>query len=268
MREISEKPNNHAIPIYSASRKEDMPAFHIKELLEKYKTTGSDSFWVLWTKNPLKLVGAPFDWNRVAIQLTVTGLAGSPLEPQVPSPALVWDAIEKIIASGANPALICWRLDPIIPKNQTPAMVKTLAQRASSLGITRCVTSFVTWYDRVKSRWPEGAATQIEPARQRKIAETIRDILAEFDITLHGCAQPHLRGVVEPARCIDGDYYAHITGLPLVKGGKDPFQRKSCSCTPSIDVGRYRPCPADCQYCYAETVSDEENDSCQPSLFR
>lgn len=235
--------------IFSASRREDMPTFHFDELMEKYHRYPEESFWVLWTKNPKNLINSGMDFRRVALQLTITGLGGSVLEPNVPQAEEVWKCAEQLISKGFNPSLINWRMDPLIPGYHTPEIVRSLARRAASLGIDRCTTSFITWYGHVKQRWPEGIKTQRDTTEQRRIAQTVKNVLNEFGIKLYGCTQPHLADIIQPSKCIDGDYYASVTGFDF-DTEKDPSQRKACGCTKSIDIGRYRNCPHGCLYCY------------------
>jgi DNA repair photolyase len=239
--------------IISASRREDMPAFDMLRLLEKYEEYDSDTFWALWTKNPhnILLNYTRLDPERTALQLTVTGLGGTMIERNVPLASKVWEDVEQLIKSGFSPALINWRMDPIIPGIHTPKMVHSLAKRASGLGINRCTISFVTFYEHVKTRWPEGLKTYRDPAQQREIGNAIKDILGGYGIILYGCAQPHLRGLIMPSKCIDGEYYSAVTGFTF-DTEKDPSQRKACGCTKSVDIGRYRAgCVHNCRYCYA-----------------
>ena len=97
--------------IISASRREDMPAFRMEYLLEKYNTYGEDKFWVLWTKNPKHIIDSGMDFKRVALQLTVTGFGGTEYEPGVPPPAEIWSYTKQLIENGFNPDLINWRLE-------------------------------------------------------------------------------------------------------------------------------------------------------------
>ncbi len=230
-----------------------MPAFDIRRLLEKYEEYGPDIFWVLWTKNPRNILlnYSALDFKRTALQLTVTGLGGTLVEPNVPSPSGVWEDMDRLIESGLNPALVNWRMDPIIPGFHTARMVHTLARRAKTLGLTRCTISFITFYDHVKKRWPEGLEAERDPAQQMEIADMIRDILGGYGIALYGCAQPWLSGLITPSKCIDGGYYSGVTGFTF-ETEKDPIQRKECGCTKSVDIGRYRAaCGHGCRYCYA-----------------
>ncbi len=238
--------------IISASRREDMPRFHFKELLDKYIKYENEArhFWVFWTKNPENLVRSGFDFQRAFLQVTITGLGSSNLEPNVPAPKEIISVLERIIDKGFSPAHINWRLDPLIPGyNVKGDLIKSLAGQISSLGITRCTTSFITWYGHVKERWPEGAETQRTVMQQRNIASTVAQILKQYGITLYGCAQPALKGIVTPAKCIDAELYQNLTGIDF-ENRKDLSQRKACGCTVSQDIGKYRTCPHKCLYCY------------------
>ncbi len=238
--------------IISASRREDYPRFRFQELREKYAKYESEArhFWTFWTKNPENLIHSCFCFERAFLQVTITGLGGSSLEPNVPEPKEIISILGRLIDNGFNPAHIQWRLDPLIPGyNDKPDLIKSLASQIGALCITRCTTSFVTWYGHVKERWPEGATTQRTTEQQRNITSTVKKILEEYGITIYGCAQPALQGIVKPAKCIDAELYQALTGIDF-DNTKDPSQRKACGCTRSIDIGRYRSCPHKCLYCY------------------
>lgn len=252
--------------IVSASRRGDMVAFHSALLRKKYREMGRNCFWVFWTKNPENLLDMDLDSHRSALQLTVTGLGGTCLEPGVPEYRQVLEATERVVSAGFRPELINWRYDPIIPGHSDPRTLKELAKFFSEIGVTRCVTSFVTWYSHVKERWPEGAESQVGKPREKEIASRVRDILAKYDIHLYGCAQPHLQGIVTPSKCIDGDYYSSVTGFEF-DNEKDPLQRKTCGCTNSVDIGKYGPCPHRCVYCYVALATTEEKKEDQTSMF-
>lgn len=239
--------------IISASRREDMPAFRMDYLLGKYHKYGEDHFWVLWTKNPQNIIGSGIDYSRTALQVTITGLGGSELEPNVPDPDTVCESVAKLIKDGFNPKLINWRMDPLIPTFTKRKMVFNIAGNLKDLGIERCTTSFITWYGHVKERWPEGQSTQIDKEKQHNMVADMKKILDGYGFKLYGCVQPHLNDVIIPSACIDGKYYAEVTGFEF-DVNKDPYQRAGCNCTTSIDIGQYRSCPHDCVYCYSKKV--------------
>ena len=249
--------------IISASRREDMPAFRMPEIIQKYHQYGEDCFWVLWTKNPENIVDSGMDFRRVAFQITVTGAGSTKLEPEVPPYFQVIESIDKLLQKGANPALINWRLDPLLPGFHNPKIVETLARMFSKICIKRCVTSFITWYGTVRNRI-EGIIPEISHEEQKKMILWIKDILNSHGIELFGCVQPHLRELIKPSKCIDGEYYSQITGFEF-NTSKDPSQRKACGCTVSTDIGRYRYCQHGCIYCYARP--EKENKTANKSYL-
>jgi DNA repair photolyase len=239
--------------IISASRREDMPAFRMDYLLEKYHKYGDDHFWVLWTKNPKNIIGAGLDYKRVSLQITITGLGATELEPGVPESDIVCQDLAVLINEGLNPKLINLRIDPLIPGHTKRQMIYNIAGNLKDLGITRCTTSFISWYGHVKERWPEGQETQISNDKQLAMVKDMRDILSNYGMELYGCVQPYLSDIIKPSACIDGQYYSEVTGFEF-DTNKDPHQRIDCNCTLSVDIGSYRYCPHNCIYCYSKKV--------------
>ena len=244
--------------VFSASRREDMPAFHMNELMARYRKEGDDAFWVLWTKNPYNLLMAEMGtFNRIALQMTITGLGGTEWEPNVPPAAKVFETLSRLISMrGLDPSLINWRFDPIINAN-AHGVIETLAPMAQRLGITRCITSFVTFYGVVKSRWADWEQSQFSEAQQVEIIKHIKGVLNKHGIALYGCVQPHLAGLIQPSACVDGAYYADVTGFDF-NTHKDKYQRQHCNCTASQDIGKYRKCAHGCVYCYSRENQDEQ----------
>jgi len=253
------------VNIISASRREDMPAFRMDKIVEKMAER-PDDFFVLWTKNPHNIVKTKVDLSRVALQLTVTGLGGSDLEPGVPAPDGVWSGVKELVRQGLNPNLINWRMDPILPSRHCSAHVESLSSAAADLGISRCMISFITFYDAIKARWPEWEQYQADKPRQVQIVQKMQSIVKPKGIDLFGCVQPHLSPWLLKAHCIDGAHYSKITGFDF-STDKDAYQRKSCGCTQSVDIGKYRPCPHKCVYCYAKGPENPVQSSEQPDLF-
>lgn len=249
-----------------------MPAFRMQEIVRAWYKHKCDALIVAWTKNPRYLDRQHHDirMDRLSLELTVTGLGGTFIEPNVPNPFDVWKTTEGLIRQGLNPDLINWRFDPILPKYFNPRVLQELAGRAAGLGIKRCVISFPTWYRHIKDRFPDLVRENtVGVQEQRKLAETVKGILDERNINLFGCTQPHLLDIVTPSKCIDGEYYTSVTGLSF-STQKDFGQRKACGCTASIDIGAYGVCRHGCLYCYATKSQYSElkkNKKTQCGLF-
>jgi len=251
-----------------------MPAFRMDEIMKRYHDYGDDTFWVLWTKDPRNIIKHGMDFRRVALQLTVTGMGGSTVEPGVPGFNAVWDSVAQLIAAGFNSKLINWRFDPIVPGFNLPVSEQDIAaslmwryfehhaNKAMELGIQRCIVSFVNLYPVVRTRWPECKISEITLERKREIVTRMKVILG--DIELLGCVEPELRDIIRPSACIDGDYYSSVTGFTF-SNNKDKYQRANCTCTESVDIGRYRVCPHNCLYCYSR--ESDKPKTAQLSMF-
>jgi DNA repair photolyase len=243
------------VQVLSASRRVEIGFYPhlVKAALERVK---GPFFWVWWCKIPSLLEAWDIDWRRSAMQLTITGLAGTPgpageLEPNVPPAEEVWKSVERLIGRGLNPELVDWRYDPLLAGwNTSLEQIEQQARLAKKLGIKRCITSFAAPYPKVARRWPAVKQALMEEEEQRSLVLQMRELLKSFDIKLLCCTQPHLEEILTPAACIDGSRCSETTGLEfdtrLALG-----QRPHCLCTRSLDIGWYLACPAGCVYCYA-----------------
>jgi len=78
-------------------------------------------------------IGYPVLWN-----VTITGLGGTPVEPQVPATDKALAAISSELAGLVSPAAIQWRYDPIFWSQRYDAEhhVRTFKSLAERLGKT------------------------------------------------------------------------------------------------------------------------------------
>jgi DNA repair photolyase len=249
--------------IISASRREDMVAFRMDEIKTAYRP---DEFFVFWTKDPLNLLDSDLDLNYecCALQLTITGLGGGRLEPNVPTWDRVVDCTTRLIERGFNPKLINWRFDPYIEGHTSWSNMRDIANELYQLGITRCVTSFVDIYSNKNTIRRFMKAVDEIPLKfltfedKFRILNQMLEVLEPKGMTLYTCAQAGLQSLVKPSKCIDGEYYQSVTGIDFNQD-KDSSQRAACGCTKSVDIGSYRECPHGCKYCYARPA--ESNSS-------
>jgi hypothetical protein len=201
--------------------------------------------------------------TTLAAQVTVTGLAGTAWEPRVPAEPFA--GVADLISLAGGPDHVKWRYDPIIPTVHRWCRFRWLAERASTLGITRCVINFIAppgRYKRVDARlarvlpgWSEGMPGHGDAWRADTAAQLV-EIAGQFDLTVATCAESaDLVGRVPglaPAACGDHDWFATLSG-------RDPLRapargsRPGCGCAAYFDVGLYgqrRRCHG-CLYCYA-----------------
>ena len=94
----------------------------------------------------------------------------------------------------------------------------------------------------------------IDDEKMSEILGPLSKIAMKYGITVKTCALeidlPQME--VSKGKCIDDNLIADLTGFKLdVK--KDRFQRKTCNCVESIDIGSYNTCMNGCLYCYANS---------------
>ena len=83
--------------VISASRRVDLLNFYPDYLLKRLEEIGKENIHtvVLWTKNPRKILENRTlrsylkSIDQIYLLLTITGLGGTPLEPEVPQPDYV-----------------------------------------------------------------------------------------------------------------------------------------------------------------------------------
>ncbi len=235
---------------------------------------------VLWTKQPAALLESP-DMGRlllglrergilVVLQLSVTGLGGSPLEPGIPDPFETAGTLEQILEQGllAGPDCVKLRWDPVaeydlgmvvggehrgrrlILSNAREELFSPVFERFRRIGA-------VTWTSSVLDLKYRGASGRLKEA-----GITVEDHDAEWYrpfytgmagmVTSAGgrfslCCSPSLEPWVSGDGCIDGEWINGLrkdhfaAGTPLVettphnvkrKGGQRPL----CGCSYSVDI--------------------------------
>lgn len=221
---------------------------------------------VLWSKDFSPLLRdqagvrqALARYDQVFCHLTITGLGGTALEPNIAPWTEVIPQLAELIRFAGDPRRVSVRYDPIVHwyegqeiKSNLP-LAEPILRRVSEAGITAVRISFATLYGKVRQRkgW-----RWYDPTLEERLEITRRlvDLARSLGLTLFACSQSELsQAGALPSRCIDGEwlYRLHPLQLPAATG-KDPGQRPECGCTPSVDIGSYlMRCPNGCRYCYA-----------------
>jgi len=195
------------------------------------------------------------------------------LEPHVPA---LTDRLAQLefLCRNFSPAAINWRFDPICffetgndgIRNNLQDFTQ-IADMASDLGITRCITSFMDDYPKIKRRIssiPNFSFTDPPLDQKKEITLSMEAALAEKKIRLYTCCEKELlqalagdSGVVKSS-CIPNDLLEQLYGGNLSLK-QDTGQRVSagCGCKVSADIGSYRqhPCYHNCLFCYANPTS-------------
>jgi len=243
---------------------------------------------VLWTKDPRNLL----DHQRlrdalmelhsrcnilISLQVTVTGLGGSFLEPGIPHWHEVRSSLAELLCEGwINPAGVIYRYDPFLTV-RTPAgkifsnvdveIFARLSAEFLSLGIQRVTTSradavrYPRVAERIRTLGLEWVHIDDKAAAElcRNMADFCHSKGADFSV----CCEPNVPGLRDNWGCIDGRWLNRIKGdafppateIPHNRIGK---QRPTCQCTYSRDIG-YSTGSATCYsggfgclYCYAQ----------------
>lgn len=250
--------------IYSASRRTDLVAFYPDFTAEKIGRARKLEAVVFWTKDPRNLCAhaglfAAARRYPAAVQLTVTGLAGTAWEPGVPPPERFAETLRQLAAELPAGA-VQWRFDPVLPcGGESDGEIVARCARVAELlrrqlgELDSATISFPDAYGRAVER-AEASGLEFPwfpAARKRELAARIAETCG---LRLRACCEPELEGVVgvAQARCVDGELFDRLYGTRFGKLKKDYGQRKSCGCAVSTDIGSYRQlCRHNCRYCYA-----------------
>lgn len=274
--------------IISASRRTDIPAFYSKWFMNRIRARyclvpnplnmkqvtrvslqPSDvEAIVFWSKNPAPLLPHLTELDRLGFhyyfQFSLNNYPWA-LEPNIPS---LNDRITtfKDLSRHVGPLRVIWRYDPIIISNLTPFEFhrERFAWIAEELkGVTyRVMVSIVDFYQKTDRRLSqledeEGFSFERDVLSSNgtiSLLEDLADIARKNNIEIFTCAEEkdYSDIGVPPGKCIDEGMLRQEWSLNL-EYKKDPYQRGSCLCMVSKDIGINDTCLHGCPYCYATT---------------
>ncbi|VAX24198.1 hypothetical protein MNBD_NITROSPINAE03-753 [hydrothermal vent metagenome] len=270
------------MPIISASRRTDIPAWHTDWFIDKIERgfchvsnpfNGKVSqvslkpedvdgivFWSRDYRPTIKHLPRLFDLGyRFYFQFTITGYPNT-FDPGTPS-AFVSAKTARQLRTMFGPRSVVWRYDPIIVTSVTDRRwhlnnFKTLCQ--SLEGATDiCVISFIDHYRKLdRNFFPaliKNGTDFFDPGWDtlNELASELADVACDYGIDVTSCCEPQLKtGAVQPGSCVDIQRLGLMSGADL-SGIKKNSTRKGCLCYSSKDIGAYDTCPAGCAYCYA-----------------
>ncbi len=257
--------------IYSASRRTDLVAFYPDYIAEKVRRSRKLEALVLWTKDPRNLVqhtGLFLTIQAVPtiVQLTLTGLAGSVWEPDVPRPELFTDTLQRLSEVLPHNA-VQWRFDPILADDTVFTRFDEMKELLDQTGICPdgVTVSFPDAYAKVIKRLAKDGLLLPVLSFEKRLT-LLRKLYERSNLTIRLCCENNLllaaRGVgdvrkIEQSHCVDGAlidrlYHTNLATLP-----HDRSQREHCGCSQSTDIGSYEQrCRHNCRYCYARPERD------------
>lgn len=274
--------------IASASRRTDIPAFYSEWFMNRIRAGYCEvpnplntkhvsrvplhpsdvEAIVFWSKNPAPLLSKLSELDQRGFhyyfQFSLNDYPKA-LEPNIPS---LNDRVAtfKDLSRSIGPLRVVWRYDPIIISNVTPSDFhrEKFTWIAEELrGATRRVmVSIVDFYQKTERRLSqlekeEGYSFDRDVLSSNGITSLLEDLASiarENNIQIFTCAEEkdYSQTGVAPGRCIDERLLARVWSLDL-RYKKDPYQRKSCLCMVSKDIGMNDTCVHGCPYCYSTT---------------
>lgn len=259
--------------VISASRRTDLPGFYPDRLVDRVKADldrgGAPLYGlVLWTRFPAALLGDPLrsllerEVRNVVVNLTVTGLGGSRLEPRAPrTDEAVRAGIEAIDLLGGEPARLRWRFDPLLYGRNGLDVFDRIAGPFAAASVPTVTVSFPSAMSLAGPLGPRYAAAGIEPwpgiAAKAAFAAGLAERARDHGLRVLACCQPKVLArvpAIEGAQCIPREVLEafHPEAAPFPEA-RDRTQRRHCACLPSLDIGRYDEdlCGSGCAYCYS-----------------
>jgi hypothetical protein len=224
---------------------------------------------VLWSKDFRPLLHgaggareALARYDQVFCHLTITGLGGTGLEPNIPPWREVVSQLPDLVEFAGDPRRVSVRFDPIVHwrvRGRVASNLETaegILREVSQAGIGAVRVSFATLYGKVLRRL--GQRWYDPPLSRRvEVVRALTGLASSLRLTLYSCSQNEWSAAgVKSSRCIDGELLSllHPHNCPA-STAKDGGQRPECGCTVSVDIGSYQMrCPNGCRYCYANPL--------------
>lgn len=226
---------------------------------------------VIMTKFPRAVLIEPVRstlarYDQVMVQVSITGLGGTALEPCVPGPAEALADLPALVDLTGRPERVAVRVDPIVHWTEGDAVRTNLASfgviagQVREAGIRRVKTSLVSAYPKAVRRFERRGLRllALEGAeRELVLAELERQALLA-GVALDFCCEP-----TRPrSACVDAQLLTslHPDRIPA-PADRAAGQRDHCGCSRSVDLAWYasHPCPSGCLYCYANPTLDGRN---------
>lgn len=265
--------------VLSASRRTDIPAFHMPWFMEGIArgefdvvnpfsrrvrrvpaTSPPVRVVVFWSKNfgPFLADGWGRRLERMGYHLFFQFTLNSEsrlLEPNVPPLEERLDQLRSLCAAH-GPRAVNWRFDPICrfregrgPVRDNLQDLPRIAEAAAACGIRRCTVSFLDLYAKVSRRTAQRQSVAfVEPTRpqQVQILLGIEALLGARGIRLFTCCEEEViralpaGSTVASGACIPSDLLMELYGGRLsLERDRGQRVRAGCRCRVSVDIGSY-----------------------------
>jgi hypothetical protein len=284
--------------VISASRRTDIPAFYMDWFMDSIQKgcfdvknpfnrkifrvpAGSEAVHTLvfWSKNfgfflekghgkTLEKMGYHLFFN-----FTINSESRI-LEPGVPCLEKRLDQLRELCGT-FDPRSVNLRFDPVCFYETGDSFTRDngkdfsrIIQTAASLGIQRCITSFMDPYGKIEKRVKALSGFRfVDPDLPRKVEVllSMEQQMQGLDMALFTCCEKELlaalpeTSTVKSSSCIPHDLLVSLFGgrLSLKKDAGQRIQQ-GCGCQSSVDIGSYdlHPCFHQCLYCYANPSTD------------
>jgi DNA repair photolyase len=269
----------------SASRRTDIPALYAPWFLARLRAGWAEyipagpprrcrvslaptevRWFVFWTRWPRPFREALSLLQRrrfpVLVNLTITGLGGSPVEPGCPSPTRALEAALEL-AERLPPGAIQWRYDPIFLSERYPEAFHrdAFARLADALAghVDRVAISRVQAYGRRvrpdlrRYEAEHSDAVIAEQERLSALALELQALAGQRGLELVVCADQPLREglAARPAGCDSHAWAARVyPELTALRPPRHKPSRPGCACCAEVDIGVYDTCTMGCRYSY------------------
>lgn len=272
------------LPVISASRRMDLPAFHARSFMEHVRAGRIlvPNPWsgvvqqqslrpqeiagiLFWTRLPGPLLPHMDELighygKRLRFTITVTGMPAE-LEARSPAPLAAIRDIQ-CLATLLGPEAISWRFDPVLLSNLTQESwwLKQFERLLVELAplCTEVIVSWVDLYHKTVRNLATVPGLEL-PEQARSTPGNLIQALAKMShnagLPLRTCCEPTLLGLdgIEQAHCIDAAWFEAANGwLPGTLTSAP--NREGCGCCLNRDIGVYDSCSFGCVYCYANRV--------------
>ena len=180
---------------------------------------------------------------------------GKDVEPGVPSIDESIRTLQELSAQVGKERLV-WRYDPVLltERYTIGRHLETFSDMCREISpyVSRCIFSFVQYYDKVPFNMPE--IIPMTEDDKRHLAEGMGRIASENGMVLQACMcdmDLSTYGISQRA-CMTLEDIGKANGVEF-RSVAHRGMRKGCHCIESRDIGWYDTCLNGCKYCYANT---------------